>query len=124
MSTPVSLGPVCETDNNSTSAPATGNEGPATAVANRPAPAPSKPKLDELPPYRVLLHNDPISEMGFVITTLVELTPLNHERAVHVMLEAHKTGVGLVLVTHKERAELYQEQFQTKRLTVTIEPAE
>ena len=34
------------------------------------------------------------------------------------------TGVALLLTTHKERAELYQEQFQSKGLTVTIEPAE
>ena len=80
--------------------------------------------MEQLPPYRVLLHNDPITEMGFVITTLVEITPLNHEKAVQVMLEAHNSGVALVLVTHKERAELYQEQFHTKKLQVTIEPAE
>jgi hypothetical protein len=29
-----------------------------------------------------------------------------------------------VLVTHKERAELYVDQFKSKSLTVTIEPAE
>src|SRR5687768_15936695 len=113
--------PVCETDTTPPTPPPA-NEGPATATATRPAPA--KPKLDKLPPYRVLLHNDPITEMGFVITTLVELTPLNHDRAVQVMLEAHNTGVGLVLVTHKQRAELYQEQFHSKKLMVTIEPAE
>ena len=100
------------------------SEGPATAVASRPKPAPSKPKVEQLPPYRVLLHNDPISEMGFVTNTIIELTPLNHEQAVEVMLEAHNSGVALVLVTHKERAELYQEQFHTKKLQVTIEPAE
>ena len=33
-------------------------------------------------------------------------------------------ALALVTVTHKERAELYQEQFQSKSLTVTIEPAE
>ena len=31
---------------------------------------------------------------------------------------------SLLLTTHKERAELYQEQFTSKGLTVTIEPAE
>lgn len=113
--------PVCATEPTPPTPPAAG-EGTATATA--PSTAPQRPKLDQLPPYRVLLHNDPISEMGFVITTLVELTPLNHDRAVQVMLEAHNTGVGLVLVTHKERAELYLEQFHTKKLTVTIEPAD
>ena len=39
--------------------------------------------------------------------------------------EAHETGVALLLVTHKERAELYQDQFESKGLTtVTIQPDE
>jgi ATP-dependent Clp protease adapter protein ClpS len=40
------------------------------------------------------------------------------------MQEADKTGVALILVTHKERAELYKDQFESKGLTVTIEPDE
>jgi ATP-dependent Clp protease adapter protein ClpS len=38
-------------------------------------------------------------------------------------IEAHDAGVALLLVTHRERAELIQEQFQTRGLTVTIEPS-
>lgn len=94
------------------------------AVAERPAPAPSKPTPQNLPPYRVLLHNDDVNDALFVVFALLELTPIGKERAVEVMLEADTTGVALVLVTHRERAELYQEQFQSKGLTVTIEPAE
>ncbi len=75
-----------------------------------------------LPPWKVLLHNDDTSEMGDVVTTIVELTPLNAQDAMDRMMEAHNTGVALVLVTHKERAELYQEQFTSKGLCVTIEP--
>jgi hypothetical protein len=40
------------------------------------------------------------------------------------MDEADKTGVALLLTTHKERAELYKDQFESKGLTVTIEPDE
>ena len=74
--------------------------------------------------WRVLLHNDDVNTDIFVAATIIELTPLNKERAVLATLECHETGVALLLVTHKERAELYQEQFQSKSLTVTIEPAE
>jgi ATP-dependent Clp protease adapter protein ClpS len=38
-------------------------------------------------------------------------------------IEAHQSGVSMLLVTHRERAELIQDQFQTRGLTVTIEPA-
>ena len=56
--------------------------------------------------------------------TVVALTPLKEQEAVERTTEAHKNGLALLLVTHKERAELYQEQFQSKGLTVTIELAE
>ncbi len=62
--------------------------------------------------------------MHFVIRTVMELTPLKEQEALLRTTEAHRTGVALLLVTHKERAELYQDQFQSKGLTVTIEPAE
>lgn len=72
--------------------------------------------------FRVLLHNDDKNSMEDVVVTIVELTPLNKTQAVEAMLDAHKTGLALLLVTHRERAELYQDQFRSKRLTVTIEP--
>lgn len=91
-----------------------------TRVRERPAP----PRLDRLPPFRVLLHNDDVNDMVYVVQTLVDLTPMDVRRARDVMLEAHRTGVALVTVTHRERAELYAEQFRSRSLTVTYEPAE
>lgn len=95
-------------------------ETPAAATATRPAP----PKLDKLPLFKVLLHNDDVNDMDWVIHSILELTPHQEQRAVELTVEAHKTGVALLLVTHKERAELYQDQFKSKQLTVTIEAAE
>lgn len=77
-----------------------------------------------LPQWKVLLHNDDKNSVDFVIVTIVELTPLNKQEAELRTKEADKTGVALLLTTHKEKAELYEEQFQSKGLTVTIEPAE
>lgn len=93
---------------------------PAGATATAPRPAP--PRVEHLPMFRVLLHNDDKNSMEDVVVTIVELTPLNKTQAVEAMLDAHKTGVALLLVTHRERAELYQDQFRSKLLTVTIEP--
>jgi ATP-dependent Clp protease adaptor protein ClpS len=103
-----------------------GAESTGSAVKSKPKKE-SKPKRrppEFLPPYKVLLHNDDKNDMKHVIESIVELTPLDAQEAEQRMEEAHKTGVALILVTHKERAELYQEQFQSKSLTVTIEPAE
>ena len=85
---------------------------------------PADGKVDHLPPYRVLLHNDDVSSFDHVIETLVDLTPLSPPAAEAVTWEAHKTGVALVLVTHRERAELYVDQFKSKSLVVTIEAAD
>lgn len=91
-------------------------------VGKKPRPAKAPPRVDHLPPFKVLLHNDDTTEMEDVVRALVELTPLRVPEAVRVMQEAHESGVALVLVTHRERAELYCEQFFTKGLTATIEP--
>lgn len=101
--------------------------GTATAKpkkAKKPAPKPTKNPPGLLPPYKVLLHNDDKNAVDFVIGAIVDLTPLNKQQAEIRTVEADKTGVSLLLVTHKERAELYQEQFESKGLTVSIEPAE
>jgi ATP-dependent Clp protease adaptor protein ClpS len=84
--------------------------------------SPQKSPPQMLPPWKVLLHNDDKNDMVFVIRTICELTPLNREDAMHRMLEAHKSGVALLLLTHKERAELYKDQFESKGLTCSIEP--
>lgn len=75
-----------------------------------------------LPPYRVILHNDDVSSFEHVILTILKLTPLDEMEAVERTIEAHETGQSLLLVTHRERAELYCEQFATFQLTVTSEP--
>ena len=100
--------------------------GAATAVKEAPArkKSPQKKPPQPLPPWKVLLHNDDHNSMEFVVLTIIELTTLNEEEAIQRMVEAHKSGVALLLTTHKERAELYKDQFTSKGLTVTIEPAE
>jgi ATP-dependent Clp protease adapter protein ClpS len=90
----------------------------------RKKPLPTRKPTKPLPPWKVLLHNDDKNDMVFVVEAIVELTPLNQDSAIQRMKEAHDTGVSLLLVTHKERAELYHEQFQSKGLVVTVEPAE
>lgn len=101
------------------------NAGTATAKPKKAAKkAPQKKPPQMMPPWKVLLHNDDKNEVHFVMRTIMELTPLNEKEAEQRTVEAHKSGVALILVTHKERAELYQEQFTSKGLVVTIESAE
>jgi ATP-dependent Clp protease adaptor protein ClpS len=99
------------------------NQG-ATATQAPPKADPKKKPPQPLPPWKVLLHNDDHNDFEYVILTIMSLTPLNQDAAVRRTLEAHESGVALLLTTHKERAELYRDQFGSKGLTVTIEPAE
>lgn len=85
---------------------------------------PKKKPPRHLPVWKVLLHNDDKNDIVFVVKTVMELTPLNEQEAKLRTDEANESGVALLLTTHKERAELYQEQFTSKGLVVTIEPAE
>jgi ATP-dependent Clp protease adaptor protein ClpS len=98
--------------------------GAATKPKKKSKKAPQKNPPRMLPPWKVLLHNDDVNTHQHVVKTIVELTHLKEQDAIVRMDEADKTGVALLLVTHKERAELYKDQFASKSLTVTIEPAE
>jgi ATP-dependent Clp protease adaptor protein ClpS len=75
------------------------------------------------PRYKVLLHNDPVNTMEYVVTTLRQVVPsLSEQDAIAVMLEAHNTGLGLVIVCDLEPAEFYCETLKAKGLTSTLEP--
>ena len=77
------------------------------------------------PRYKVLLHNDPVNSMEYVVTTLRQVVPsLSEQDAIAVMLEAHNTGVGLVIVCDLEPAEFYCETLKAKGLTSTLEQEE
>lgn len=97
--------------------PRPGTDAPATGKTE------SRP-FRPLPQFRVLLHNDDLTEMSYVVRSITQLTFMAPARAYIVMMTAHTRGVALVTITHRERAELYQQQFRSKGLIVTIEAAE
>lgn len=98
------------------------NSKKGVGVLTKPTQAPHKTPPRQLPPYRVLLHNDDVNEVTYVVKTVQKIAALSETDAVRRVEEAHKAGVSLLLTTHRERAELYQEQFTSASLTVTIEP--
>jgi len=91
----------------------------------RPDVSPGTRQISEiLPPYQVVLHNDPYNTMDHVIRAITKAVPgINLLKATAIMLEAHTKGRGRVIVCPKELAELYQERLQTFGLTVSIERA-
>ena len=74
------------------------------------------------PKYKVLLHNDPVNTMDYVVETLRQVVPqLSEQDALNIMLETHNSGVGLVIVCDLEPAEFYSESLKAKGLTSTVE---
>jgi len=96
-------------------------DGAATATAPVKKPADPERKPRQLPPYKLLLHNDDVNTFDHIIRSIIRLTPIQEEEAIVKTIEAHETGVALLLVTHCERAELYVDQFASLNVTVTIE---
>jgi len=78
----------------------------------------------QMPPFKVVLHNDDVNTFDHVILTILKLTPLKEQDAITKTVEAHETGHAVLLITNKERAELYVEQFATFGLIVTCEADE
>lgn len=81
------------------------------------------PKPGKLPPWKVVLHNDNVNTMQDVVLAILQLTPLSEQAATRRMIEAHLRGRALLMTTHRERAELYKQQFAGRRLRVSIGPA-
>ena len=80
------------------------------------------------PLYRVLIHNDDITPMDFVVRVLAEIFRLDASQAMAVMLEAHVRGVAHVVTEPLERAEFHVDQSRSLSLsrkyplTFSIEP--
>jgi ATP-dependent Clp protease adaptor protein ClpS len=102
----------------------TGHDGVATQTT-------SETETRLAPLYRVLIHNDDKTTMGFVVYVLrTVFTQLAEQDAIAVMLEAHHTGVALVCVETLEQAEHHVDQAHSLArgakypLTLTYEPQE
>ncbi len=80
-------------------------------------------KVDQLPPWRVLLHNDNVNTAEKVINKVKEILKFEEEKASEIVFEADDQGVALLLVTHQERAEFFVDQFKSCKITVTTEKA-
>lgn len=87
------------------------------------------------PPYAVVLHNDDLNTMDFVVSVLRKVFGYPVTRCVELMLEAHHEGRAVVWVGPLEVAELKADQIRScgadpaqkargaQPLGVSVEPA-
>lgn len=83
---------------------------------------PALKRCQPIPRFRLVLHQSADLELMFIVRTVMELTRLCRAEATHKMWEAYHCGRSVLLVTYKERAELFAEQFTERGLNVSIEP--
>lgn len=93
-------------------------------------------RTERQPPYAVILHNDDINTMDWVIVVLRKVFGYSATKCVQLMLEAHTTGRAITWVGAMEVAELKADQViscgpdpnQADRgaepLRVTVEPVD
>jgi ATP-dependent Clp protease adaptor protein ClpS len=75
-----------------------------------------------LPRFAVVLLNNEATDLMDVVRAIMELMHFCRAEATNKMWEAHHSGRSLLLKTHRERAELFVEQFAAKGVKATVEP--
>jgi len=91
-------------------------------TAEAPVAEPTRTPPKPLRPWKVIVHNDDVNTYAHVIRTFIEVVRMDSEDALLKTIEVDKQGLSVVAMAHRERAELLQEQLQSRALTVTIEP--
>jgi ATP-dependent Clp protease adapter protein ClpS len=91
-------------------------------TAEAPVADPTRTPPKTLRPWKVIVHNDDVNTYAHVIRTFIEVVRMDSEDALLKTIEVDKQGLSVVAMAHRERAELLQEQLQSRALTVTIEP--
>jgi len=71
--------------------------------------------------WNVIVWNDPVNLMSYVVLVFMKVLALTREKATKHMLEVHHQGKSVVATETRERAELYHQQIQAHGLSVTIE---
>ena len=79
-------------------------------------------RTELMPMYKVIVHDDDVNTMDFVVQVFQEVFKYELEKCVEHMLEVHNTGISLLKVEPLEHAELHMDQLVSFGLTSTIEP--
>ncbi|MGP1484726.1 MAG: ATP-dependent Clp protease adaptor ClpS [Campylobacter sp.] len=69
-----------------------------------------KDELKRPKKFKVLLLNDDITHMDFVVSVLIEIFHHTNQSAVSVMLEVHKNGQGVAGIYTKDIAQTKQNE--------------
>jgi len=104
---------------------------PGVAVADAPEEVTDRPPVDITAPlYKVLIHNDDVTPLDYVIRILRRIFMLSQELAEHVAETAHSDEVAIVVIRPRTEAEKLvgaarlQARADGYPLTFSLEPDE
>ena len=97
----------------------------ATESTPRRRPAPlTAPQTELAGMWRVVVLNDPVNRMSYVVMVLRRVFGFGEERARRHMLEVHESGRSIVWAGTREQAEAHMFALQQWHLTAVIQPHE
>jgi ATP-dependent Clp protease adaptor protein ClpS len=79
----------------------------------------SETRLDR--PWNVVVWNDPITLMSYVVYVFQRLFGYNREKATTLMLQVHQEGRSIVATVDHERGEFYVSRLHGFGLQATLE---
>lgn len=94
-----------------------------TATAASPTPE-TRERVRTLPPWHVIVHDDPVNLMSWVTLVLQRVFGYPRERAEALMMEVHQLGRSIVWTGELERAEGYVRELHGCQLLATLERTE
>lgn len=72
-------------------------------------------------PWKVIVHDDPITLMSFVVMALRKVFGYAEPRARELMMEVHTKGRSVVWTGAREQAEMYAQKLQGHQLLTSLE---
>jgi len=75
-------------------------------------------------PWNVVVHDDPVTQMVYVVKVFMEVFGYGRQKAQRLMLEVHRTGRSVVWTGGRERAETYVATLHGRHLLATLEQVE
>ncbi len=100
--------------------------GPGAGTGTRPSPVRTlEPETEERTsidrPWNVVVWNDPITLMSYVVFVFQKLFGYTREKATKLMLEVHHQGRSVVATVDREKGEYYVSRLHGFGLQATIE---
>jgi len=76
------------------------------------------------PPWKVVVHNDPITLMSYVVMVFQKLFGYPYVKAYTMMMEVHTTGRSIVWTGALEQAEIHVQRLHSHQMLASMEQVE